>query len=513
MSAARAFPSLFRGLARHVTVTETRDDNHVEVASSPPEVEEQEDEQLEDGDIISLDPAHPVEPELLIEEILRTRYCPPGSVFLVESLDTRIPIPVAKGDGHGRYRAVRAILGDGELCIQALLAPDTHWLVDARHVREGSYVRVDEFELGWVDIDGEDSDGGSRYGAGPGKKKGGQRDRMAYLVVKEMVAVGWNTAYLEIIRAEAEAEGAEGSPDAEMEDLPIPDSSQSSAIPESPIDELPARSVVNPDLPKQEAVPDTARPAKQPSMPRGNSMSLSEKDLETLDYISDSDEAFEELAVSIDQAVERRVQFSATPDVQQHRRITSQQTNITTAATTNTPQQRHGPQPQRATHTPINPSSSKTPMPKSSTKKQPAWAATDPTQPLKLTPLKSIPNLPYKQNWVVNVLAVVVSLSDVEPCNLAPTYAQRTARLADPSTSKQVRLDVFLDPDQFCPAVGGVVLLVGVKNHAFDGGCLKKYASDKPKHAGGKWWVEEPDVGALGWCEEEVELLREWWDG
>lgn len=129
----------------------------------------------------------------------------------------------------------------------------------------------------------------------------------------------------------------------------------------------------------------------------------------------------------------------------------------------------------------------------------------DLNKPVKLTPLKSIPNLPYKQNWVVNILAILCSLSDVEAATLPP-FKQRTARLADPSTKKQVLLTVFLDPDEFTPAVGSVVLLLGVKNHRFDGGSLKKYSNEIPKE-GTKWWIENPrDVE---WC--DVEGLKRWW--
>lgn len=128
----------------------------------------------------------------------------------------------------------------------------------------------------------------------------------------------------------------------------------------------------------------------------------------------------------------------------------------------------------------------------------------DPQAPLKLTTLRSIPHLPYKQNWSCNVLAIVSSLSDVEPSNLPP-HRQRTARLVDPSTSKQVHLTVFLDPEEFNPRVGSPVLLVGVKNHRFDGGSLKKYDSDRKN--GRRWWFEDPSE--LGWC--DVEGIKAWW--
>lgn len=132
---------------------------------------------------------------------------------------------------------------------------------------------------------------------------------------------------------------------------------------------------------------------------------------------------------------------------------------------------------------------------------------TDPNTPLKLTSLRSIPNLPYKQNWSVNVLAVVASLSEIEPSHMPPHHTQRTARLVDPSTSKQVILTVFLDAETFTPKIGSVVLLVGVKNHRFDGGCLKKYVSDKP-NPGSRWWFEEPRQ--FNWC--DVDGLKQWWE-
>lgn len=97
------------------------------------------------------------------------------------------------------------------------------------------------------------------------------------------------------------------------------------------------------------------------------------------------------------------------------------------------------------------------------------WA--NPPAPLRLTALRSILHLPYAQNWSCNVLVIVTSLSDVESSYLSP-YRQRVARIADPSTAKRVHLTVFLDPEDFTPAVGSTVLLLGVKNHRFDGGSL-----------------------------------------
>ncbi|GAO17462.1 uncharacterized protein UV8b_05985 [Ustilaginoidea virens] len=149
------------------------------------------------------------------------------------------------------------------------------------------------------------------------------------------------------------------------------------------------------------------------------------------------------------------------------------------------------------------------PAPKPKPKEQPAQPVAlprdwhNPQTPLKLTTLRAIPSLPYQQNWSCNVLAIVASVSPVESSNLPP-YRQRTARITDPSTAKQVHLTVFLDPDKFDPKVGSAVLLTGVKNHRFDGGSLKKYASDRGH---GRWWFEDP--WELTWC--DVKGIKDWW--
>ncbi|KAH8770086.1 hypothetical protein F5883DRAFT_493698 [Diaporthe sp. PMI_573] len=335
-----------------------------------------------EAEVVAADPTEPFEPRPLISEVLRTRHCTPDSIFLVEGIEAHIAV-------SKRYRTVRLLLGDGELCIQALLRSEMHRFVDAGRTFVGCYVRLGHFHVQSIELK-PDGDGDSDDAV-----------EMVYLVVKDMSTVGWNPAYMQM----AGTTGQEG----------------------------PHTSAAHPTVAKQ-----AENPVEEPK--------------------SDEEDAFESRHVSEQTIKDRR---------QEAELLKQQPSNALPCA------------------------------PNSLSKS------------LKLTPLKSIPHLPYKQNWAVNVLAVVASLSDVEPA-LLPGYVgkQRTARLADPSIDKQVLLTVFLDPDEFAPVVGSVVLLLGVKNHRFDGGSLKKYGNEKPK-PGTNWWFENPTE--VEWC--DVEGLKSWWSG
>ncbi|RSL96258.1 hypothetical protein CEP52_011578 [Fusarium oligoseptatum] len=319
-----------------------------------------------------------------IRDILRTRYCVPGSIFLVEGLER---VSVSRS---GRWQAVRLLLGDGAICIQALLGANMHRFVQTGEVALGAYICCEAFHVEWQNIEDR---------------------KMVTLVIEDLVTVGWNESYRVL------------GQDQEPVTQPYPGTSEQ---------------------PPQESKD------MQPNEPKATAKPSS---LHTGDFkFGDDEEAAEEAFEAFE----------------------------TLAYPTK-------PKPQQKPQQPIA-------LPRD-------WH--DPQTPLKLTTLRSIPHLPYKQNWSCNVLAIISSLSDVEPSNLPP-HRQRTARLVDPSTSKQVHLTVFLDPEEFNPRVGSAVLLVGVKNHRFDGGSLKKYDSDRKN---GRWWFEDPLE--LGWC--DVEGIKSWW--
>ncbi|KAJ4321151.1 hypothetical protein N0V84_005503 [Fusarium piperis] len=328
---------------------------------------------------VTLDPtavtysAGPFELIPVIRDILRTRSCIPGTIFLVEGLDR---VSVSRS---GRRQVVRILVGDGALCIQALLGANLHRFVRTGEVALGAYIQCEDFHVKWRNI---------------------EHGTMVTLVIEDLAAIGWNESY--------RALGKDRRPVTQ----PYPATSE--------------------------------QPPKESKKPKATAKPSSDLDI---DDDEEAAEAFETLAYP----------------------------------TKRKPQQK-----------PMQPIA----LPRD-------WH--DPQEPLRLTMLRSIPHLPYKQNWSCNVLAIVSSLSDVEPSNLPP-HRQRTARLVDPSTAKQVHLTVFLDPEEFNPRVGSAVLLVGVKNHRFDGGSLKKYDSDRKN---GRWWFEDPSE--LGWC--DVEGIKAWWSG
>ncbi|PFH57219.1 hypothetical protein XA68_15353 [Ophiocordyceps unilateralis] len=337
-----------------------------------------------------------------IQEIIRTRFCMPGSVFLVEGVDA---LPVTE---TGRWQAIRLLLGDGEHCIQALLDSALHRFVQTGEVAVGCYVRLQQFDLRWR---------GASHASGDSE----DGRRLVYLVLRDLVTIGWNqtvTALRGGVRTESLQHDAAC---------------------------------------RQEGNPEN----------------------------TDTTQTREQVSVAPQRPTFRHVD-PADADVDD---------GFETLKTLTLPEKK--------THAPQNPliraSKAKPILPVAMAKD---WH--DPQTPLKLTVLRSIPHLPYAQNWSCNVLAIIASLSPVEPSHLPP-HKQRKARIADPSTTKQVHLTVFFDPDDFTPRVGSAVLLTGVKNHRFDGGSLKKYASDGRQ--GTRWWFEDP--WELAWC--DVAGIKRWW--
>ncbi|KAK8133782.1 cyclin-like F-box [Apiospora sp. TS-2023a] len=401
--------------------------------------------------------AEPFAPKPLVADILRTKYCIPGSIVLVEDVE------VCNASRSKRWRAIRLMLGDGELCLQALLAAEMHRYVDGGEVSIGSYVKLEAFQLEWLDPSADPADKEQEkeevIASGTGT--------MPYLVVSRLEIVGWNNRLLEMA-------GAAGLLSQIQEpDDPVADEGHS-------LEASGHISGNDKEAPEGAAVAD----------PMATEASL----LEEIANASD-DGDFEAMMVSPQQTAQKRAELASQQQLLQSQSPSASQAaamaSIAAAADSG-----YADEPTLVME---EAEEDRRPLP--------PWLDTDPTKPLKLTPLRGIPTLPYKQNWSTNVLAVVATISELQPSNLPP-FRQRQARLAHPSTPKQVHLTVFLDPAEFAPQVGSVVLLLGVKNHRFDGGSLKKYASDRPRHGAGRWWFENPVQFA--WC--DVEGLQRWWD-
>lgn len=432
----------------------------------------------------------PFEPKPLIADLLRTRYCIPGSIFLVESVES-LPLPRSS-----RWRALRLLLGDGELCIQALLRPEMHRFVDLATVRLGCYVRLGHFYLHREQVTSE-------------TPTSMDKRSMVFLVVHDLETVGWNMALFEPDEPPRDSEsddgevvvrtrrGDEKAPIQREEDVHSdrPGSPARSHAkqgepvhqgrkprPEEKEDFIPDSDVDSDLLGMAEAVVQARdQPAKQDPLPVHNTAVRP-----TEQESGRPDEDDRAMGPTPEQGKD-----TIEDNTRQKNPINDQRAVASRSAPSRDPNQppRQGP-PRRQTVGPVALLRD--------------W--THPSIPLKLTPLRSIPYLPYKQNWSINVLVIVVSLSGVGPFRFPP-YSRRTARLADPSTSKRVILTVFLDPDEFCPPLGTPVLLVGVKNHLFDGGSLNKYASDRPPNRSVRWWYSDPSQ--LAWC--DVEPLASWW--
>lgn len=416
----------------------------------------------------------------IIADILRTRYCAPQSIFVIEGIDL---IPVSTS---GRWQAVRLLLGDGELCVQAVLSPACHRFVQTGEVFVGCYICVDDYRVEWVENPEND------------ESEGAHDKRMVFLVLQDIATVGWNQGYRDMTSRDEIRQG-------KQVEVVVPKKVERRMFKNVKEEEeedddddyfegmdLDRLDPVVVQLKQSSIKPE---PELEPPLP------VKDKEAESFGlHEFNTDDEFGDLDELLFPS-RRGSPASFTPKTRTPRQATpsryspSKQLRHRDQSPSKQPPSRNQSPSKAAAGTISLAHRHPVALPRD-------W--TDITKPLKLTTLHTIPHLPYAQNWACNVLAIIVSLSPVESSYLPP-YKQRTARIADPSTAKQVHLTVFLDAEAFCPKVGSAVLLTGVKNHRFDGGSLKKYASDKG--GGGKWWFEDPVE--MTWC--DVQGIKDWW--
>lgn len=124
--------------------------------------------------------------------------------------------------------------------------------------------------------------------------------------------------------------------------------------------------------------------------------------------------------------------------------------------------------------------------------------------PLRICTLDSLTGRNATRNKVHDIFAIVCSVQEsvVKPPKNMPR--KRDIRIMDPSTDKKVLVSVFVDPDNFKPAVGTVALFRNLTTHEWDSGMLNVYHD---KCAGKAWFIKDP-VEVEG-C--DVKVLKEWW--
>ncbi|EGY16408.1 uncharacterized protein VDAG_07572 [Verticillium dahliae VdLs.17] len=435
----------------------------------------------------------PFVPTPLIADLLRTRYCIPDSIFLVEGIESAPLTP------SSRWRVVRLMLGDGELCIQALLVPEMHRFVDTGSVTVGSYVKLPKFATRRMQITTQDGKG---------------RQKMVYLVVSDIIAVGWHNTLREAARHEALGDDDDDDDELAQEEQQSLTQRQSRGLStEGDEEDLIADSDI--EFGDVERVLNHAQAltATTPTRPRVRGQAA--RSPSRYDGDSDDEAAFETMTVTPTRSTQRRERLANTIQASASAQVStlpkdSDLSPSRAAQGRGPPGHEDKTQDESNTNVQKVASPSKASRAQAGSQRPPVALArqwTDTSIPLKLTPLRAINSLPYKQNWSINVLAIVTALSGIEPSHIPP-YQQRIARLADPSTDKHVMLACMLEPKDFSPRVGSAVLLVSVKNHLFDGGSLKKYISDKPTTQGGQWWFQNPS--RFAWC--DAEGLQKWWD-
>lgn len=123
-------------------------------------------------------------------------------------------------------------------------------------------------------------------------------------------------------------------------------------------------------------------------------------------------------------------------------------------------------------------------------------------RPLNIKPLAAFRGY-RRRNDIFDVFAVIHSVGDsvIKRQAMPP---KRDLRIVDPSTDKKVLLSVFVDPDNFVPAIGTIALIRSVSTHHWEGGMLRIY----PTHCEGRDWFQPNPVGIAG-C--DVEAMRQWW--
>lgn len=413
----------------------------------------------------------------IIRDILREDICISGSVVLVEKIE-KIAATLSNPS------AVRLLLGDGELCIQAFLSPNTHGLVDAGEITMGCYVRLEKFYIQREDVERRD------HGVlQAGSKKRKRKQQVVFLKIDQLETIGWDFEYIKYSRPAVRTL----TPNAIRKNREILASSETGNV--ANIKGIPDMSrMVDKRRPSMESLSTEMfdlEPFTDEDLPNVDSLvSLKNKNDEEVSHVEEDrrqedsrhDPLIQEDPIS-------KNPHSPNPDGLLELLITtSELQNLST------------PEPDPPPNLDLN-------VPRE-TKLIPIPSANKTS----LVPrtLASLSKLPARQNSPCTVFAIIDEISPVKPCPIPP-HKTREIRLVDPSTTKRVLLSILWQPEGFDPAVGTPVLLRGLKNHRYDGGSLNAYPKSvspfTQNEDGSDWWIPFP----YGWDGCDVDGYLEWW--
>lgn len=443
-----------------------------------------------------------------IGELMRTGYCPPFVVLLVAKIDIeQLPPP------NDDVEAFRLYLTDGEYVMQAIIRSETYRFITTGETEEGSYIMLDDYEV-------------------RKQERAGGVGKVAYLAVANFHTVGHSPAYAS--QATTEQDGG-AVVETEFDDV------QSSASEEAPLakkrkledgETLDLDGTVEREVLRQHSL-NGSRPSSDGRVTKRAVLDDDDKENNVPDgepnrargTNSSANQQISQVTDGDDQAIEAAKAKSPTHEEQ---RINGYSREFYEKEIVAHHERCHGiGMPVRGLYNKTcswgpwrdiadDRNAKKKLAPTSKmllachSLSQAAVRAIEGGVPLKrvaralnVLGFSEIPRLPHskRQNHLVDVFAVVHSVSDVSNCKLGP---KRELRLVDATTDKRVLLSVFADPQNFTPDVGTVALFRSVKTHRFDGYSLNAYAKDC---AGYDWFIPNPD-----WiCEGTVRRLHERW--
>ncbi|KAH0543714.1 hypothetical protein FGG08_002030 [Glutinoglossum americanum] len=127
------------------------------------------------------------------------------------------------------------------------------------------------------------------------------------------------------------------------------------------------------------------------------------------------------------------------------------------------------------------------------------------SRPLDIVTLKSLAGLAKRQNRICDILAIIETSPSpiIKRPHLPP---KRDIKLSDPTTLKRITLSVFVDAEHFTPAIGTICLIRNVRNHRYDGQSLNAYPEDCE---GYDWFIPNPELMV---SEDKIKWLRGWWE-